>query len=380
MIRRLVSKLLPRRLAAYPAVALVGPRQCGKTTLAKSLGGAYFDLEQEQDRLRLDLEWERRVSGKDLLILDEAQAWPGIFERLRGEIDRRRSRAGRFLLLGSVSPSLMKQVSESLTGRLALIEMTPFLIRELPAKSSGAALWLRGGFPDGGIISPASYPHWQKSYLSLLTQRDLPNWGLSAKPQAMDRLLRMLAAVNGQAWNASQIGQSLGLSYHTINGYLDFLAGAFLVRRLFPYLPNMRKRLIKSPKVYFRDTGLLHALLNIPDQNSLLNQPWVGASWEGFVIEQTLGTLTASGAAFDAYYLRTSDQYEADLVLDFGRERWAIEIKLTASPNLRDMERLNRASDLIGASRCFLVSKTTRETGARDRLSCGLPYFLNLLV
>jgi predicted AAA+ superfamily ATPase len=379
MIARRIQRQLTERLKAYPAVALVGPRQCGKTTLAQSLRGIYFDLERTEDRLRLDLEWEALVAGKKLAILDEAQAWPEVFARLRGEIDRDRKRMGRFLLLGSVSPSLMIRVSESLAGRLSIIELTPFLWTELKSESSRERRWLCGGYPDGGVLKPKRYPRWQLDYLALLAQRDLPLWGLPAKPQTTDRLLRMLAAVHGQMWNASQVGQSLGLSYQTVNSYVDYLAGAFLIRRLRPFQANLRKRLIKSPKVYWRDSGLLHALLNVSDERTLLAQPWVGASWEGYVIEQALGELSSRGCAFEAYYFRTSDQFELDLVLDHGRERWAVEIKLTASPGPADMARLDRTADLIGASRRFLVSQVERSSGNLERASCNLLGFIERL-
>jgi len=360
-------------------VALTGPRQCGKTTLAQAMGGTYFDLEQESERLRLDLEWEGLVAGTDLAILDEAQSSPEVFTRLRGAIDRDRKRMGRFLLLASVSPSLMVQVSESLAGRLSLVELTPFLLTELGTKASRDRRWLCGGYPDGGVLKPKRFPGWQMDYLALLTQRDLPTWGLPARAQTTDRLLRMLAALHGQAWNASQVGQSLGLSYQTVNTYLDYLVGAFLIRRLQPYQANVRKRLLKSPKVYYRDSGLLHALLNVPDEKALLSQPWVGASWEGYVIEQVLGELSAHGRRFDAYYFRTSDQYELDLVLNFGKELWAVEVKLTSSPAPEDMARLDKTADMIKASRRFLVSQTLRSSGGGRRISCNLPSFLDHL-
>jgi len=379
MIHRHVQNLLLRRLTKYPAVALIGPRQCGKTTLAQSMNGAYFDLEQESERLRLDLEWDRRTAEPDLLILDEAQSWPEVFPRLRGTIDGDRKSTGRFLLLGSVSPSLMVHVSESLAGRLSLVEMTPLLQSELGPGASRRRRWFFGGYPDGGVLSPNQYPQWQVDYLALLSQRDLPSWGLPAKPQITDRLLRMLAAVHGQQWNASQVGQSLGISYKTVNSYLDYLVGAFLIRRLQPFQANIRKRLIKRPKLYWRDTGLLHALLNVHDDQALLAQPWVGASWEGFVIEQVLGELSLMGRPFNAYYLRTSDQYELDLVLDFGEGLWAVEVKLTASPSPDHLSRLDKAADMIGASRRFLISQTNRPAGDEVRASCNLPSFLDRL-
>lgn len=379
MLERQIKQQLMERLADYPAVAIVGPRQCGKTTLAQSLGGIYFDLEQEPERLRLDLEWDGIVAGKRLVILDEAQSWPEIFPRLRGAIDQDRKRNGRFLLLGSVSPSLMVHVSESLAGRLSLIELTPFLLSELTTKAEQHRQWLCGGYPDGGVLKPKKYPRWQLDYLAMLTQRDLPTWGLSAKPQTTDRMLRMLAVLHGQTWNASQVGQSLGLSYQTVNTYLGFLVGAFLIRRLQPYQANIKKRLVKSPKVYWRDSGLLHAILNVPDKTNLLTQPWVGASWEGFVIEQTLGELSSRARNFDAYYLRTSDQHELDLVLDLGKELWAIEIKLSSSPSLDDMRRLDKTADMIRASRRFLISQTNTSSGDEYRTSCNLVSFLRHL-
>jgi len=378
MIPRKMHELIFTRLAAYPAVALIGPRQCGKTTMARAMDGAYFDLEQESERLRLDLEWNRRVNGRDLVILDEAQSWPEVFPRLRGAIDEDRKRTGRFLLLGSVSPSLMVRVSESLAGRLSLVELTPFLWSELDVPHLEHR-WLCGGYPEGGVITPNRYPQWQLDYLALLAQRDLPAWGLPAKPQTTDRLLRMLAALQGQPWNASQVGQSLGISYHTVNSYLDYLVGAFLIRRLPPFQANIRKRLVKRPKVYWRDTGLLHALLNVPDGRGLLAQPWVGASWEGFVIEQAMGELASLGRAFGAYHFRTSDQHEVDLVLELDRELWAVEVKLTTSPGPADMNRLNKAADMIGAARRFLISQTPRPAGDEHRASMDLPSFLDRL-
>jgi predicted AAA+ superfamily ATPase len=274
----------------------------------------------------------------------------------------------------------MIRVSESLAGRLSLVELTPFLAGELRTRPGPrASLWLNGGYPDGGVLGKDRYPRWQLDYLALLTQRDLPNWGLPAAPQTTQRLLRMLAATHGQIWNASQIGQSLGLSYHTVNSYLDYLVGAFLIRRLPPYRPNVKKRLTKSPRIYWRDSGLLHALLNVPDEEALLAQPWVGASWEGFVIEQIIGTLNNLGMPFEAYYFRTSDQHELDLVVETKAEVWAVEIKLTSSPGPGDMARLDKVADMIGATRRYLVSRTSRSQGDAGRASCNLGWLLDLL-
>ena len=380
MLDRLVRPALLRRLETTPAAALVGPRQAGKTTLARSLSPVYYDLELETERLRLDLDWPQIQQEPRLVVLDEAQAWPEIFPRLRGAIDDDRQRNGRFLLLGSVSPALMTQVSESLAGRLALVELSPLLWRELPSEVEQARRWLCGGFADGGVLAAGAYPQWQRDYLALLVQRDLPNWGLPSRPQVTDRLLRMLAASSGQTWNASKIGQSLGLTYHTVNRYADYLAGAFLIRLLPPFEANVRKRITKSPKLHWRDSGLLHAVLQTADHPSLLAQPWVGASWEGFVVEQALGLLAALGPAHVGYHFRAGNRDEIDLVLEVEGELWAIETKLTTSPSPHDLARLDRSADLIGANRRFLVSQTPVPAGDEHRASHSLGSFSRWLV
>jgi len=369
------KRILSQRLGEYAAVALIGSRQAGKTTLARTLKGAYYDLELEPDRLRLDLDWPSLMDSRQPVILDEAQSWGEIFPRIRGAIDAHPSKKGRFLLLGSVSPSLMTQVSESLAGRLSLVELTPFLTTELRDVSL-EKVWRFGGYPEGGVLNAERFPRWQRDYLSLLTQRDLPNWGMPARPQVVQRLAQMIASVHGQVWNASQIGQSLGISYHTVNTYVDYLEGAFLVRRLLPYQANLRKRLVKRPKVYWRDSGLLHALLNVTASENILAKPWVGASWEAFVIEQILGAFQQSDIQVAPYYFRTSDGYDIDLVLDFGSELWAVEIKLTTSPGPNDFNRLEAAADMIGAERRILVSQVQRSQIAGDRISCNLPWLL----
>ena len=378
MLPRLVRACVRERLRRQPAVALVGPRQSGKTTLARAMPSVYFDLEQPPDRVRLDLEWDRLIAGRRLVVLDEAQAWPEMCSRLRGAIDADRKRNGRFLLLGSVSPALITQASESLAGRLALIELTPFLLSERPAADMDR-LWLCGGFPDGGVLRRGRFPVWQQDYVTLLAQRDLPTWGLAAKPSVTVRLLRMLAALQGQVWNASQVGQGLGMSHHTVSTYVDTLEAAFIVRRLPPWLPNLRKRLVRAPRLHWRDSGLLHALAGVQSLDDLPHQPWVGASWEGFVIQQITGTLAACGTPVDAAFFRTSDGYEIDLVFRLGSRTWAVEAKLTSRPSPADLDRLNRAADLAGADRRYLVAHVKESmVGARSGV-VSLPYLLKLL-
>ena len=379
MIPRVYRRQLRDKLGKYPAVALLGPRQCGKTTLARQFRGGYFDMETTGSEARLDAEWDTLAAGTRLVIIDEAQQAPHVFSRLRGTIDADRRRNGRFLLLGSVSPALMQHVSESLAGRLALVRMTPFILPELKAGEMDD-LWLRGGYPGGGILAPSMFPEWQEDYVELLATRDLPTWGLPAKPGQTLRLLAMLAAVHGQPLNASQLGTSMALSHKTILSYCDFLEGAFLIRRLQPYSTNIRKRLVRTPRVLWRDSGLLHALMRVADLDQLYSQPWLGQSWEGFVIEQTLATLSAADKRAQPYFLRTSDGYELDLVLDWGAERWAIEIKLTSNPSSAMIDRLNQAADLIRATRRVLVCRIARKIEAKQLLVTNLPAWLKTLV
>jgi predicted AAA+ superfamily ATPase len=360
-----MASLVRARLRELPAVTLVGPRQCGKTTLARSLSKTYFDLEQPHDRVRLDLEWDSLASGKQLVVLDEAQAFPEVFPRLRGAIDAARKRTGRFLLLGSVAPSLMQQVSESLAGRLALLELAPLSLAEVGDKRLDT-LWRRGGFPDGGALKAKSFPTWQRSYLDLMTQRDLPAWGIPAKPAMTLKLLKMLAASQGAMLNASRLGQSLGISYHTVQTYLEYLEGAFLIRSLPPFEANLGKRLVKSPKIYIRDSGLLHALLDLGPSDELVTKPWVGASFEGFVIEQILSVRRSRGELIDAFFFRTHDGHEVDLVLQCGKERELIEIKLTTSPAPEDLAKLEALGRQLDATRCVLLTRT-RKTHAKGR-------------
>lgn len=251
VIPRIYNQQVRDKLSKFPAVAILGPRQCGKTTLAQQFDGVYFDMETEGSYARLDAEWEALATGGSLVIIDEAQQAPKVFSRLRGTIDADRKRNGRFLLLGSVSPVLMKNVSESLAGRLGFVRMTPFILPELEPDRLDE-LWLRGGYPDGGILDSRMFPDWQQEYLDALTSRDLPNWGLPSKPQQTLRLLAMLAAVHGQLLNASQLGASLALNHKTVLQYCDFIEGAFHIRRLSPFFTNIKKRLIKSHRLYWR--------------------------------------------------------------------------------------------------------------------------------
>jgi len=290
-----------------------------------------------------------------LAIFDEAQYWPELFGRLRGEIDKHRKKNGRFLLLGSVAPSLIRGISESLAGRMAVVDLSPLGLQETGRLEP---LWACGGFPDGGVLgSPRAYPVWQESYLRAMAERDLPVWGLPAKPGLTERLLRMTAAEHGGILNLSKLGQSLGLSRHTVESYLDYLQGAYLIRRLPPLHANLRKRLVKAPRLYWRDSGLLHALLRFEPTAGIFSQPWVGASWEGFVIEEIFKARQARGESFEAHFFRSHDGWEVDLVIDDAQGREAVEIKLTSAPDPKEIQRLGLVADMIGAKRKTLICR-----------------------
>jgi predicted AAA+ superfamily ATPase len=378
MIPRPHARLVHEQLAVSPAVAILGPRRCGKTTLARRFDPAYFDMETEGDRARLDAEWEPLTRGDRLIVIDEVQHEPKVFARLRGSIDADRGRNGRFILLGSVAPELMERASGSLAGRLGLVHMGPLSLPELtPGQLDD--LWLRGGFPDGGILKPDSFPGWQQDYLEWLVSRDLPAWGVPAKPQPMLRLAAMLAAVHGQALNATQLGASLSINYKTVQSRCDALEEAFLIRRLQPFSGSGKKRLLKAPRVYWRDSGLLHALMNVSDLDQLYRQPWLGQSWVGFVIEQTLSTLALTGKHVAPFFYRTSDGYELDLVLEYGDERWAIEVKLTSDPSTAELDRLEKTADMIAADRRVLVCRIAQPIESERLLVVDLPGWLERL-
>lgn len=327
-------------LASTPAVALLGPRQAGKTTVAHELAqqsdNVYLDLESELDRAKLaspELYLAERLDR--LVVLDEVHRVPGLFPVLRGLIDRaRRSgrRSGLYLLLGSASLDLLQQAGESLAGRIAYRELTPFNVQELP-EAEHTRLWVRGGFPESYLArTPAASLRWRQDFIRTYVERDIPLFGGRVGSEALRRLWGMLAHQQGALVNASVLARSLALDMRTVNRYLDLLVEMFLVRRLEPWHANLGKRLTKSPKLYVRDSGLLHALLGLPDEEALLGHPAVGASWEGFVLENLI---TAAGTNASAHFYRTSGGAEVDLLLNWpSGECWAIEVKRSLAPKV----------------------------------------------
>ena len=333
MLDRKAFGIVRQALSHQAAVALMGPRQVGKTTLALMVGQAqgalYLDLEDIAERDKLSNAAAFLSAYEDrLVILDEIHRVPDLFLTLRGLIDQGRRkglRTGRFLLLGSASLDLMRQSGESLAGRISYVDMTPLTVSEVPPEVT-EKLWVRGGFPDSFLASDEQQSlSWRKDLLRTYLERDVPMFGSRVPAETLRRFWTMLAHNQGTLINASRLAAGLEVSSQTVSRYTDLLVDLLLVRRLQPYHVNVGKRLVKSPKVYIRDTGLLHALLNIADRDSLLGHPVVGASWEGFVIENLINA--APVLSVPGFY-RTSGGAEIDLVLELpGGERWAIEVK-----------------------------------------------------
>jgi uncharacterized protein len=337
MISRNIESELLAALDRFPVVALTGPRQVGKTTLARQIAAkrpdaVYLDLERPSDFARIaDAELYLAQRSDQLVILDEVQLAENLFPLLRSLVDEQR-RPGRFLLLGSASPTLINRSAESLAGRIRYLELTPLTIAEVGATPAAVRrLWLRGGFPDS-FLAPdeAASFEWRQAFVRTYLERDIPSLGFRLPPQALRRFWQMLAHWHGQLWNGSALAQSLGVSTQTSHRYLDILCDSFIARRLTPHAANLGKRLVKAPRIYLRDSGLLHALLNIADFDGLEGNPSLGASWEGFVIEQVLAAM----APADCTFFRTAAGAELDLVLKLpGRAGLvAVEVKYASAP------------------------------------------------
>lgn len=327
---------LERRIAAatadYPIVMLVGPRQCGKSSLARRMAerrkGAYFDLEDPENPLRPDVAKAFLADLRGLVVMDEVQREPKLFALLRVLADRRPVRA-RFLLLGSASPALAKNASESLAGRVAQIEMAGFSLDEVGA-ANWKRRWSRGGLPPAYLAGTDEKSHdWRVHFIQSLLERDLPQLGVRVPAVAMRRFWMMLAHYHGQVWNAADLGRAMGVKEDTARHYLDILSGAYMVRQLPPWFENTGKRVVKAPKIYLRDTGLLHTLLNLRTIREVWSHPRLGFSWEGFAMEQVIG---ATEAEQDAYFYRTHAGAELDLLIVRGGKRYGFEFKFEDSP------------------------------------------------
>lgn len=339
MIKRKIEDDILFGLTFQPAVAVLGPRQVGKTTLVKRLmrilkkESIYFDLENSSDLARF--QYDRRafldVHKEKTVILDEIHRLPEIFPDLRGMIDEYRV-PGRFIILGSASFNLLKNTSESLTGRIAYFELAPLKLREI-SPNRYLHHWLFGGFPDAFLAKRVEIQQkWFEDFIRSYLEKDLPQYGLFAEPVQLRRLLQMIASIQGNLLNQSMLANSLGIKINKVSTWLDYFEQSFIIRRLKPYYTNIGKRITKTPKIYIRDSGMVHHLLSIFNYDSLMGHIVAGGSWEGYVIEQILSELSYNQLPF---FYRTADGSELDLIIEEDLKiRLAIEIKITNSPNL----------------------------------------------
>jgi predicted AAA+ superfamily ATPase len=341
-----MTGLLPRNLAVEinkrlqnnPVVAILGPRQCGKTTLARQIvkplkKSVYLDLENPADLAKLDDPLAFfSLHEDDLICLDEIQRTPELFTTLRSIVDER-GKNGQFLILGSAGRDLINQSSESLAGRITYLDLTPFLLDEIEPSGLGdlRRIWLRGGFPRSYLVSDEDVSfQWRQDFIRTFLERDIGMLGFRIPPARLGRLWKMSAHIHGSLLNSSKLADSLGVSSHTIRSYLDLLEHTFMVRVLMPDAPNLKKRLVKSPKIYIRDSGILHALLDIRTHDDLLSHPVLGASFEGFALENIL----AAARSFEPSFYRTGAGAEIDLVLRRGRRVLAFELKSSTVPRV----------------------------------------------
>jgi predicted AAA+ superfamily ATPase len=371
-----------RLLREHPVVALLGPRQVGKTTLAREVvrrsrkAATFFDLEDPRDLAQLQEPTLALDGLRGLVVLDEVQQRPDLFSVLRVLADRPRTPA-RFLVLGSASPDLLRQGSETLAGRIAFHDLTGFDLSEVGAGNL-ERLWLRGGFPRSYLApSLRESDEWRRDFVRTFLERDLPRLGAGMPAQALERYWTMLAHYHGQVWNASEFARSFGVSHPTVGKYLDLLTDAFVVEQLRPWAENISKRVVKSPKVYITDSGILHSLLGLATQRDLLRHPKLGASWEGFMLGQVIRALRARRE--ECYFWATHGGAELDLLVVRGRRRLGFEFKRTDAPKLTPSMRIAmktlrlKSLDVVHAGRTtFSLGKGIRAlaaSAASDELS-----------
>lgn len=359
-----------RALRSSPATLLLGPRQCGKTTLARRLAAkertAFFDLEDPASALRPESASLLLRSLRGLVVIDECQRQPELFGLLRVLADRRPLPA-RFLLLGSASPDIVRGASESLAGRVSFVEMGGFDLREAGADSA-RRLWSRGSFPRSFQARTEAESHrWRLDFMQSFLERDIPQLGIRIPAAALRRFWTMLAHVHGYAWNASELARSMGVQEDTARRYLDVLTGSFMVRQLQPWFQNTSKRLVKSPKVYFRDSGLLHALLGIRTQAELLAHPKLGLSWEGFALENVIRLASAER---DAFFYGTHGGAELDLLLVRGGKKYGFEFKHADAPAAT--KSMHQVIEDLGLRRLWVVHPGSAAYPLTDRID-GLP-------
>lgn len=374
MVHRVAYETRIRRaLGRSPITALLGPRQSGKTTLARAIAAdrpsSIFDLESPQDQQRLQNPELVLGSLSGLIVLDEVQLRPDLFPILRVLADRDRADV-RFLLLGSASPELREGVSESLAGRIEFVDLTGFRMDET-GPGTVDRLWVRGGFPRSFLAEtePDSFA-WREAFIRTFLQRDLPEFGIRTPSTQIARFWTMMAHYHGQTWNSSELARALGRSDKTIRGYLDTLTDTYMIRQLQPWFENLSKRQVKAPKVYLRDSGILHALLQLRNHRDLLGHPKVGASWEGFALEQVLGELDVP----QAYFWSTHSGAELDLLVFPEGRRVGFEFKFTERPNVT--RSMRSAIDALGLSELWIVTPGGAHYPVEDGVEvCGLSEF-----
>ncbi|RZS96468.1 ATP-binding protein [Cecembia calidifontis] len=380
MIKRMITEELLGLISFFPAVGLLGPRQVGKTTLSKLLADKinkeilYLDLELPSDLAKLEEpELFLQQFKNHCIVIDEVQRKPDLFPVLRALIDQHRV-PGRFMLLGSASPELIRDSSESLAGRISYRELSPFNLSEILDLPQMDQHWFRGGFPDA-FLAPTDTlsKNWIRSFIQSYVERELPMLGLQVSPVQIRRFWSMLAHLQGALWNASTLANSLGVTAPTVKRYLDFMEQAYLVRKLPAYHNNAKKRLVKAPKVYIRDSGILHHLAGIFDMEQLLGHPLLGASWEGYVIEQISQVISPD---IEMLFYRTHEGTECDLVLRRGARTLAcIEIKFTSAPKVSKGYRI--AVEDLGSLKNFIITPASSDYLADGQIRvCNLKIFL----
>ena len=366
ILRQEYLNRLENAITRAPIAALIGPRQAGKTTLSRQFSKDYistvFDLESNSAARALENPELVLGSISGLVVIDEIQRMPELFSVLRVLADRENPET-RFLVLGSASPSIVKGVSESLAGRIEFVDITGFDLQESGFDNLNN-LWCRGGFPRSFLAtSNNSSIAWRKNFIRTYLERDIPQLGIRIPAPALERFWYMLAHWHGQVWNASELGRSLGVGDKTMRNYLDILTGVFLIRQLQPWHANIAKRQVKSPKIYFRDSGLLHALLDIQDDQELYRHPKVGASWEGFIIEQILSCLNYP----PAWFWSAHSGWEIDLLVHCNGHRLGFEIKYSESPKVSAI--LRKSATMLDLDHLFVIYPGIRSYPVTERIS-----------
>lgn len=379
-IKRHIIDEFREYLQVFPVTGIVGPRQVGKTTLAKNITAdkdfLYLDLERQTDREKLTNDPAFFLSQfKDkCVVLDEIQFMPELFNELRGLVDEHR-KPGRFIILGSASPDLIRGSSETLAGRIGYIELTPFTVQEVDDVQK---LWVRGGFPDSYLAKDEKTSKlWRSNFILTYIQRDLGLLGLNTDPMLMERFWRLIASSQGNLINSQEFGRAIDVDRKTIIRFIDFLEGAFILRVLHPWYRNLKKRLVKSPKLYIRDSGLLHSLLGLDSYTSIINHIIVGASWEGFVIEQIINSFDEER---QFWFYRTHQGAECDLLIEKnGEVLAAIEIKFGTSPKVSKGFRISMED--TGAKEGFIIGTGNETYQIEDGINItNLPYFVSNII